>query len=213
MQMLMRMPVEPLSDAEETLTAELLADSGSVSLPYARGVFTALSCEPSLEDPALWLPWVLGGEIVDQTALRRLFALLMRDRYAITECLELGKPYAPHPEAHHAVVQFCKGFIRASQASKPWQGDTQALEQTLPLAWLAGYLKLDSLEKLHGKQLDVSTWSKAARQDLPQHLLQLYAHFRALRAESKPEPIRSTKVGRNEPCPCGSGNKFKRCCG
>jgi uncharacterized protein len=27
------------------------------------------------------------------------------------------------------------------------------------------------------------------------------------------EPIRSTKVGRNEPCPCGSGKKFKKCCG
>jgi uncharacterized protein YecA (UPF0149 family) len=22
-----------------------------------------------------------------------------------------------------------------------------------------------------------------------------------------------TKVGRNDPCPCGSGNKYKRCCG
>lgn len=21
-----------------------------------------------------------------------------------------------------------------------------------------------------------------------------------------------TKIGRNEPCPCGSGKKFKRCC-
>lgn len=28
-------------------------------------------------------------------------------------------------------------------------------------------------------------------------------------------PIRRTepKVGRNEPCPCGSGQKFKKCCG
>ncbi len=26
-------------------------------------------------------------------------------------------------------------------------------------------------------------------------------------------PIRSTKVGRNEPCPCGTGKKFKKCCG
>jgi uncharacterized protein len=25
------------------------------------------------------------------------------------------------------------------------------------------------------------------------------------------EPARSTKVGRNEPCPCGSGKKFKKC--
>lgn len=28
------------------------------------------------------------------------------------------------------------------------------------------------------------------------------------------EPVRNlTKVGRNEPCPCGSGNKYKHCCG
>jgi len=28
------------------------------------------------------------------------------------------------------------------------------------------------------------------------------------------EPYRaSPKVGRNEPCPCGSGKKFKKCCG
>ncbi|MCL0091229.1 SEC-C metal-binding domain-containing protein [Dehalococcoidia bacterium] len=26
-------------------------------------------------------------------------------------------------------------------------------------------------------------------------------------AEAKP------KVGRNDPCPCGSGKKFKKCCG
>ncbi|HEY6010722.1 MAG TPA: SEC-C metal-binding domain-containing protein [Nitrospirota bacterium] len=25
--------------------------------------------------------------------------------------------------------------------------------------------------------------------------------------------MKSSKVGRNEPCPCGSGRKFKRCCG
>jgi preprotein translocase subunit SecA len=27
------------------------------------------------------------------------------------------------------------------------------------------------------------------------------------------QPIKSRKVGRNEPCPCGSGKKFKQCCG
>lgn len=29
----------------------------------------------------------------------------------------------------------------------------------------------------------------------------------------KPKPIVSGKVGRNEPCPCGSGLKYKKCCG
>lgn len=28
----------------------------------------------------------------------------------------------------------------------------------------------------------------------------------------KPKPLVSTKIGRNEPCPCGSGAKYKKCC-
>jgi SWIM/SEC-C metal-binding protein len=28
-----------------------------------------------------------------------------------------------------------------------------------------------------------------------------------------PSPIVSEKVGRNEPCSCGSGKKYKKCCG
>lgn len=27
------------------------------------------------------------------------------------------------------------------------------------------------------------------------------------------EPLRVEKVGRNDPCPCGSGSKYKKCCG
>jgi hypothetical protein len=29
----------------------------------------------------------------------------------------------------------------------------------------------------------------------------------------RPTPVRSSKIGRNERCPCGSGKKYKRCCG
>ena len=30
----------------------------------------------------------------------------------------------------------------------------------------------------------------------------------------KPSPVRAQKkVGRNDPCPCGSGKKYKKCCG
>jgi SEC-C motif-containing protein len=29
----------------------------------------------------------------------------------------------------------------------------------------------------------------------------------------KPKPIIAEKVGRNDPCPCGSGLKYKKCCG
>jgi preprotein translocase subunit SecA len=32
--------------------------------------------------------------------------------------------------------------------------------------------------------------------------------------DHKPQPIRNRqqRVGRNDPCPCGSGKKFKNCC-
>ena len=33
-------------------------------------------------------------------------------------------------------------------------------------------------------------------------------------AEEKPQPVRKTdRIGRNDPCPCGSGKKYKKCCG
>ena len=44
--------------------------------------------------------------------------------------------------------------------------------------------------------------------------------YRKLLAEQKhnqpkehKEPYRVVKIGRNEPCPCGSGKKYKKCCG
>lgn len=39
---------------------------------------------------------------------------------------------------------------------------------------------------------------------------------RSAKPEARKEPIRKTaaeKVGRNDPCPCGSGKKYKKCCG
>jgi uncharacterized protein len=51
---------------------------------------------------------------------------------------------------------------------------------------------------------------------LPLLLRSLYEHFRGIRDPLAKRPLSagfSTKVGRNEPCPCGSGKKFKRCCG
>jgi preprotein translocase subunit SecA len=37
-----------------------------------------------------------------------------------------------------------------------------------------------------------------------------------LSSGAQPQPAKSTQphsVGRNDPCPCGSGKKYKKCCG
>lgn len=40
----------------------------------------------------------------------------------------------------------------------------------------------------------------------------LYAYYKKRHIYSQ-QPDRIKEVGRNEPCPCGSGKKYKRCCG
>ncbi len=35
----------------------------------------------------------------------------------------------------------------------------------------------------------------------------------AIKAAATPIKREAPKVGRNEPCPCGSGKKYKNCCG
>ena len=30
---------------------------------------------------------------------------------------------------------------------------------------------------------------------------------------AKPKPKTAANIGRNDPCPCGSGKKYKQCCG
>ena len=39
-----------------------------------------------------------------------------------------------------------------------------------------------------------------------------FGHFGRNYREDEPDPARHT-VGRNDPCPCRSGLKYKRCCG
>ncbi|ABC22782.1 YchJ family protein [Rhodospirillum rubrum] len=47
------------------------------------------------------------------------------------------------------------------------------------------------------------------------HFLREDGQWRCADAEMNPtEPPRSVvKIGRNDPCPCGSGKKYKKCCG
>ncbi|HIZ71748.1 MAG TPA: SEC-C domain-containing protein [Candidatus Atopostipes pullistercoris] len=36
------------------------------------------------------------------------------------------------------------------------------------------------------------------------------AHYKEEKQEQ--QSTRSKKIGRNDPCPCGSGKKYKKCC-
>ncbi|MFL5900966.1 MAG: SEC-C metal-binding domain-containing protein [Solirubrobacterales bacterium] len=45
---------------------------------------------------------------------------------------------------------------------------------------------------------------------------EVYEQMDAMKAEVEAvggTEVRRTKIGRNTPCPCASGRKFKKCCG
>jgi hypothetical protein len=60
----------------------------------------------------------------------------------------------------------------------------------------------------HGWQVIVGV-----EEDKPEDVTDVEKLLRGSAAESAPRAQTHPKVGRNERCPCGSGLKFKRCCG
>ena len=87
-------------------------------------------------------------------------------------------------------------------------------ERLFPLMVLTG--EAESAAREHGEE-----WAEGeereevindCEEDLPQAVTDIYRFWLAKRGTS---PIRreEPKVGRNDPCPCGSGKKYKQCCG
>ncbi len=75
---------------------------------------------------------------------------------------------------------------------------------------------LSSFRELHRPIHDVAKatawWQCFANDQL--RTFETDASKEKYKSMTTPEPIRATpKVGRNEPCPCGSGKKYKKCCG
>jgi uncharacterized protein YecA (UPF0149 family) len=51
------------------------------------------------------------------------------------------------------------------------------------------------------------------KNDCMQRIIKGLEESRKLHLESLKIPVRREKIGRNDPCPCGSGKKYKNCCG
>ena len=68
------------------------------------------------------------------------------------------------------------------------------------------------LEKLYFNMLDAKAdWLYSMEQW--EHILSAEKRDEIERAWKQSKIAVSTKVGRNQPCPCGSGKKYKKCCG
>ena len=73
---------------------------------------------------------------------------------------------------------------------------------------LAGYARIGLRDKKYVVEGFVNLYNEMGKRDKAKEFQKEYDGLQP----AKPEPIRVVKVGRNEPCPCGSGKKYKKCC-
>ncbi|MDH5378197.1 MAG: UPF0149 family protein, partial [Gammaproteobacteria bacterium] len=109
------------------------------------------------------------------------------------------------------VDEWCEGYARGMDlAPSAWETEEKEIAELL-----APILAFTEKTKWRGHDLDELETEKLQEAITP-NVRKIHAYWLARREEEPPTnqaPYkRETKVGRNEPCPCGSGKKFKQCC-
>lgn len=205
-----------LSLDEEIEAAELLSSGGPRTLPFARGVFTAAATAPKPLDPTEWLPLVLGDQVPTSATLKRILTLLIRDANDVAATVASGTAPVPVSTDEDVIREYCRGYVQVAQRDPGWTSNQAAFDLTLPLMILSGYVEPDSLAAIvPDAAADPTGYTKLCVERLPGAVLSLYEFFGEARAKhaQMASAHGGEKVGRNDPCPCGSGKKFKKCCG
>ncbi|WP_174263652.1 SEC-C metal-binding domain-containing protein [Hyphomicrobium sp. CS1BSMeth3] len=96
---------------------------------------------------------------------------------------------APDPEAAEALRRHCEARKYSSKAR----------------TWFGLVLRPDTGTTRFGLQLDFP-WSSDPHMDA------VVRHLPQGKKDIRLRPLARHKPGRNDPCPCGSGRKYKRCC-
>lgn len=159
------------------------------------GFLTAICTGPDAVAPKTWIPEVLSdAAFADDPKARAKVDLLAKLHGAVSETLGTTPeiiPPEPDKSAEEA-ANFCRGYLRGVRMHATWASDESATKKLGPFEALAN----DGAHTEH-------------RERLGSHVADLRTYW-----QSKRQVVhRAPKVGRNDPCPCGSGKKHKKCCG
>jgi len=206
--------VEPLRGVEwKALAAHLAATAGAMSLAEARGYLTAAACAPTRLQPGDWMPTVLGeGGFTDKQDAGRIFTLVMRLYVGIVAALDDGGRVTPTSDDD--VAPWCTGYLRLAQTDPRWTADATGVELIIPIASLATGADMNQPDDGTPDQPMSPAQHARYRDGLHDCVRAIDLYWGARRPASTPTVVRAApKVGRNEPCACGSGKKYKRCHG
>jgi uncharacterized protein len=216
------------------------SSEGPMSYPRAAGFLFALACSPELIRPSEWLPEVLGedgGEPAEgESSPELLTALISLYNWSEEEIhregprlppgvrpgdnpladLEPGSPLsewsvgfvvghnwcgmgewmeqAPDDlDEDLGAVFFCLSFFASRKVAEDFVAEETSLGATVES------LAAVAVRSFHQAKGEYARFALAVRQVLDDR-------------EPEEAPARASNPGRNDPCLCGSGKKYKRCC-
>jgi len=190
----------------------------SMSIPMLDGFLTAIVIGPEVVMPSDYLPWVWDwkrgkkdAEFADLDEANRIFGFVqgMNNRVAaplMGDAPTVVPVFVFEPAWDH--MEWVAGFLAGTQF------DTEVWEYARDDAPEI----FEPFEVIVGMERDAPGWEDAC-DELGASLVDIRDYFRAgewrqaFVEVQKPFVREGPKVGRNDPCPCGSGRKFKKCCG
>jgi len=212
-----------LDALEEALDA--LNNDDVMTLAEIDGYLAAIHCSPEPIPPSAYLPKIWGEdfEFASEEQVRALMGPLTVLQNNVGARLREDDCF--FPIAHHedgSAELWCQGFLAGTRF---YGDDFSALMAdedhggvTLAICALAYENDEDISLRPYQEPID-----DEKRQLLFAHLCagvtKMYQYFRTDQESfykefpRKPVQRETPKVGRNDPCPCGSQQKFKKCCG
>lgn len=198
-------------------------DEGVLDVSELDGFLTAVVSGPVTVLPSRWLPAVWGdfeptwGSLDDYEAF---MSMLIRHMNSIAETL-IEEPGAFEPmylervwkgKTVTVVDEWCEGYMRGvGLAADEWRAGAAEIAGLLdPIRAFTEETNWQAHEIAARGQVE------KLRDAIAPNVRAIHAYWLARRAQDAPpaEPFRRSapRVGRNDPCPCGSGKKYKRCC-
>lgn len=206
---------------------------GAFTYHETQGFLFTVAASPEVVPPSEWVPIVFGGEVpaLGQRAGRVMDELIemyndvvrqmSADRVRLPEDCSFRDDLLANLEPDAPVRQWSHGFLHghnwleeAWDVPVPEEFDQELGAVLLGLSFFSSRRFAEQavveFSNKKGKLVEMAELARRTFDDSMDGYAKLGDVLR--RALVKAPPAPTPKVGRNEPCPCGSGKKYKRCC-
>lgn len=229
------MNMTPLNDEELDRLDRFLLDrvdedavtegknEGVLDISQLDGLLTAVVSGPVTVPPSRWLPVVWGDfepEWKNEKEFETVFTLLIRHMNGIASALmQQPEDFEPlflervvESKTYTIVDEWCEGYMQGVKLTADlWQAEGLTMELMLmPIR------AFTSETEWRGHDLSSHAEIENLQNAIIRNVREIHAYWLARREAHAPSstPFRRAEpsVGRNDPCPCGSGKKFKKCC-